>query len=96
MDCPNCKLVNPPVATRCDCGYDFHTHTIERSYLAERAKRLTPQSAGITGIVLAALLTLEFALRLTSAAVARHSIALGLLTVVLVAASFAAWLWLLN
>lgn len=25
MDCPNCKLVNPPNALRCDCGYDFAT-----------------------------------------------------------------------
>ena len=22
-DCPRCKLVNPPEAVRCDCGYDF-------------------------------------------------------------------------
>ena len=35
VDCPNCKLVNPPNAMRCDCGYDFQTHTIERSNLAE-------------------------------------------------------------
>lgn len=23
MDCPNCRLINPPEAERCDCGYDF-------------------------------------------------------------------------
>ncbi len=23
MDCPQCGLVNPPEALRCDCGYDF-------------------------------------------------------------------------
>jgi hypothetical protein len=23
MDCPNCGLVNPETAQRCDCGYDF-------------------------------------------------------------------------
>jgi hypothetical protein len=23
MDCPNCKLVNPEGALRCDCGFDF-------------------------------------------------------------------------
>jgi len=36
MDCPNCKLVNPPTAARCDCGYDFQTHTMKRSYLTEQ------------------------------------------------------------
>jgi hypothetical protein len=25
MQCPNCKLVNPPDAMWCDCGYDFNT-----------------------------------------------------------------------
>ena len=25
MDCPNCKLINPEGALRCDCGYDFQT-----------------------------------------------------------------------
>jgi len=29
MDCPNCKLVNPPNCMRCDCGYDFQTYTIQ-------------------------------------------------------------------
>lgn len=23
MDCPQCGLLNPPTAQRCDCGYDF-------------------------------------------------------------------------
>ena len=22
-ECPTCRLVNPPSATHCDCGYDF-------------------------------------------------------------------------
>jgi hypothetical protein len=30
MKCPNCKLLNPPGAMRCDCGYDFATGEIER------------------------------------------------------------------
>jgi len=96
MDCPNCKLANPPKAARCDCGYDFRTHKIEQSYLTDRDKRLSWQGTGVAGIVLAVLLTLEFALRLTSAMVAKHSLAVGLLTVILVAGSFGAWLWLLN
>src|SRR5258708_38376884 len=32
MNCPRCGLVNPPTAKRCDCGYDFETKTVERSY----------------------------------------------------------------
>jgi Transposase IS66 family len=36
--------------------------------------------ARLAGVVLAVLLTLEFALRLSSAAVARHSLAVGVLT----------------
>lgn len=27
MECPSCKLINPPEAKRCDCGYDFETQT---------------------------------------------------------------------
>lgn len=23
MECPNCRLLNPPQSQRCDCGYDF-------------------------------------------------------------------------
>jgi hypothetical protein len=31
--CPSCKLGNPSTALRCDCGYDFVTDTVKRSYL---------------------------------------------------------------
>ncbi len=27
MDCPNCGLINPATAQRCDCGYNFATRT---------------------------------------------------------------------
>src|SRR5437763_220882 len=30
MQCPSCRLLNPPNAIRCDCGYDFATHTAEQ------------------------------------------------------------------
>jgi hypothetical protein len=30
--CPNCKLINPSDAVRCDCGYDFTSGKLERSY----------------------------------------------------------------
>jgi hypothetical protein len=33
MDCPNCGLVNPDTAQRCDCGYDFYAKTVKESYL---------------------------------------------------------------
>src|SRR5437588_4936002 len=46
MDCPNCKLVNPANATRCDCGYDFQTHTMQESHLTARDKQLLGHSAG--------------------------------------------------
>ena len=35
MNCPNCRLVNPPSAQRCDCGYDFATKSLKSSYLAD-------------------------------------------------------------
>lgn len=41
--CPRCKLISPPIAARCDCGYDFETKTVKTSYLSpgrfERAER---------------------------------------------------------
>ena len=29
MKCPICELENPPSSSRCDCGYDFDSRTIE-------------------------------------------------------------------
>ena len=93
MDCPNCKLMNPPNATRCDCGYDFQTGTIQQSYLTEREKRLLRPGAGVAGVILGILFLLELILRLTSAAVARHSLALAVLTIILVAVFVRFWGW---
>lgn len=39
MTCPHCKLINPPSAIRCDCGYDFKLRSVEGSYLADRQNR---------------------------------------------------------
>lgn len=39
MECPRCRLLNPPEAERCDCGYDFKTGEIKSSYLTERDTR---------------------------------------------------------
>ena len=33
MKCPNCGLINPESALRCDCGYDFPSGTMKESYL---------------------------------------------------------------
>ena len=40
-DCPQCGLMSPDEALRCDCGYDFVTHTMQASYLVKPA---TPAS----------------------------------------------------
>ena len=37
MDCPQCGLVNPPSAQRCDCGFDFETQTMEPPYFRQVA-----------------------------------------------------------
>src|SRR5262245_21455859 len=31
MDCPNCQIINPLTARRCDCGYDFLSQTMTPS-----------------------------------------------------------------
>ena len=30
MQCPHCRLYNPPTALRCDCGYDFESGRLKR------------------------------------------------------------------
>lgn len=34
--CPRCKLINPPSAQRCDCGYDFDKKIVEKPYFKQR------------------------------------------------------------
>jgi hypothetical protein len=50
-DCPHCGLVNPTGAQRCDCGYDFQTKRLERSYLEHKQIR---QAAAVAAAVASA------------------------------------------
>ena len=34
MECPNCGLLNPATAQRCDCGFDFSCRTMKGSLLS--------------------------------------------------------------
>jgi hypothetical protein len=51
QDCPRCKLINPPEALRCDCGYDFVTRRVEGSYLQPKHMPLAA-GVGIGGLFL--------------------------------------------
>ena len=33
--CPKCKLISPPAAERCDCGWDFVSASQQLSYVEE-------------------------------------------------------------
>ena len=49
MECPRCRLENPPTAQRCDCGYDFPSGQVEASYLPahEQSVRRSASFAGL-------------------------------------------------
>ena len=66
INCPKCKLINPPTAERCDCGYDFATGTMEQSYLTERDRQLSKPL--MTTTIALALLALRFAFLLARGA----------------------------
>jgi tetrahydromethanopterin S-methyltransferase subunit E len=57
-DCPKCKLVNPDIAERCDCGYDFPTGSMQSSYLTAKDRR---RRTDAIGGVIAFFLVLRFA-----------------------------------
>jgi uncharacterized RDD family membrane protein YckC len=40
MKCPQCGLLNPPEALRCDCGWDFASKTMQESYVGHDASDL--------------------------------------------------------
>jgi uncharacterized membrane protein len=94
MDCPNCKLVNPPTAERCDCGYDFKTRTIKESYLTERDKQLS--KPGIVGAALLILVLVRFAARLIVNSRQESSAGQRLFTVLLLVGIAGIWIWIWN
>ena len=56
MECPHCRLINPPTAQRCDCGYDFPSGKMKESYLAERERKVrAAQSTGLGSFVMTLL-----------------------------------------
>ena len=38
MDCPNCGLVSPETAQRCDCGYDFRERAVIATFAPQPSK----------------------------------------------------------
>jgi hypothetical protein len=48
-ECPVCRLINPDIAQRCDCGYDFASQRIAKSY----AKPNDPEIAAERGMTVA-------------------------------------------
>lgn len=49
--CPNCGLINPDIAQRCDCGYDFECGEIKSPYVKpSRKKHLLKPEGTPTGI----------------------------------------------
>jgi len=38
-ECPNCGLIRPYAAIRCDCGYDFPTAQIKDPYLTKSEQK---------------------------------------------------------
>jgi uncharacterized membrane protein YjgN (DUF898 family) len=90
MDCPKCKLVNPPTAERCDCGYDFKTRTMEYSYLTENDHRISKPAIG--GALVLALLAVRIALVLAKGAGERSPVAFVLI-LLLLGGVVIIWLW---
>ena len=48
-ECPVCRLINPDIAQRCDCGYDFASKRIAQSY----ARPNDPEIAAERGMTVA-------------------------------------------
>lgn len=57
--CPKCKSINPDIAERCDCGYDFPSGTMQASDLTAKDRR--SRKGGALGGIVAFLLLMRFA-----------------------------------
>jgi hypothetical protein len=68
QDCPNCGLINPPDAQRCDCGYDFASRSMRESYLKpqEVAAIHAPRAVEIAVCVLLPVIGIILGLRARS------------------------------
>jgi len=91
MDCPKCKLVSPPGAERCDCGYDFKTGTMKESYLTDRDKQLSKPQIGVA--IIASLLVARLLFALIKTALDENSATPAVLAVVLLAGIAGFWIW---
>ena len=59
--CPHCKLVNPPEALKCDCGYDFASQTMGPSLLRDKQRPSRGERPSLTKaayLIVSALLLL--------------------------------------
>ena len=66
LDCPKCGLVNPTEAQRCDCGYDFVSQMVERSFI--QPKR-SPIAGSRVGSLVIYLFLISFMLGFSSCAI---------------------------
>jgi len=56
MNCPECGLINPDTAQRCDCGYDFLSKRVEKPYFTsspDTSRSKIAIAAQIVALVLA-------------------------------------------
>jgi len=64
--CPNCGLINPDIAQRCDCGYDFECGEIKSPYVKPSRKkhllRLESINKAPLGIKIIGIVNLIFAI----------------------------------
>lgn len=93
MECPNCKLVNPPNAVTCDCGYDFTAGALVSAPKGRqdiRKKKAVVWKLVLGGFIL--LVPLANSSQLPKLAPDDLAGALGRLTGVLVMVVLGAWL----
>ena len=48
-ECPRCRLVNPPTAPQCDCGYEFAAGRVTGPPVADHSREAAPGTRLLTG-----------------------------------------------